>query len=370
MKARRENRIDLLRGLCLLLIFIGHAEYSFSESFRNARGFSDASEIFVVLAGISAVLAYVRRGEGPSFLRPWRRAGRLYSVHMLLFACKALAAGALIALSSPYALPLDMDGFWADPLGHLPGVLTLSYLPYNLDILPMYMVLLLVAPFAMWLAMRSPSALAVASTALWLMAGVGHLNLPNGANALGVWFFDPISWQVLLVIGIVLGLRMKEGRTMLPYHPIAFWAAALFCIVAVPFAYLAYFEMIETPFGAHYHQVVSKTNVGPLRLINVAALLYVAWNLSWVEKAADSPAFALLRDAGRHSLAVFATGIALSNLCAAVMKVHPDLPLAPQILSMIVGCGLLLALARILENRRKSTSDHKSLEGSAGIVAA
>ncbi|MFP5075928.1 OpgC family protein [Rhizobium sp. YIM 134829] len=370
MKAQRENRIDLLRGLCLLLIFIGHAEYSFSEGFRNSRGFSDASEIFVVLAGISAVLAYFKRGEGPSFVRPWRRAGRLYSVHLLLFALKALAAGLLLSLASPYALPLDMNGFWSDPLGHLPGVLTLAYLPYNLDILPMYMVLLILAPFAMWLAMRSVVALLIVSALLWLAAGVGHLNLPNGANDLGVWFFDPISWQILLVGGVLLGLRIKEGKTMLPYHPALFNAAGVFCIAAIPIAYLAHFEMIATIFGSHYHEMASKTNVGPLRLINVAALIYLAWNMKWVEDAANSGTFSLLRDAGRHSLAVFATGIALSNLCAVVMKVHPDMPLASQLLSLIIGCGLLLGLGRHLENRRQSTLARQQIDRPRQVAAA
>lgn len=370
MKVQREQRIDLLRGLCLLLIFVGHAEFSFSEGLQNARGFSDASEIFVVLAGISAVLAYFKRGEGPSFVRPWRRAGRLYSVHMLLFVLKALAAGALIAIASPYALPLDMNGFWADPLGRLPGVLSLTYLTYNLDILPMYMALLIIAPFAMWLHQRAPIALIALSGLVWLAAGLGHLNLPNDAVALGVWFFDPFSWQILLVFGILLGMRIKAGKPMLPYHPLVFWPAVAFCLVAMPVAYLAHFEMIATPFGSHYHEVVSKTNVGPLRLLNVAALLYVLWNLRVVEGAAHAPSLSLLRAAGRHSLAVFATGIALSNLCAAVMKVHPDMPLAPQFLAMILGCALLLGLARGLENRRRMAQSHQALDQRPAAAAA
>jgi hypothetical protein len=48
MNGERENRIDLLRGLSLLLIFIGHAEFTFSPTFQQSRGFCDASEIFVL----------------------------------------------------------------------------------------------------------------------------------------------------------------------------------------------------------------------------------------------------------------------------------------------------------------------------------
>ena len=90
MRGVRENRIDLIRGLSLLMIFVGHANFVFSEVFAQARGFADASELFVLMAGMSAGLAYYAFGERFSVLgaarRTSRRALKLYGVHLALLA--------------------------------------------------------------------------------------------------------------------------------------------------------------------------------------------------------------------------------------------------------------------------------------------
>lgn len=66
--AQRDLRIDFFRGLALLFIFIDHVPDNVLARFtlRNF-GFADAAEVFVLLAGFSAVLAY-----GRTFERPWK----------------------------------------------------------------------------------------------------------------------------------------------------------------------------------------------------------------------------------------------------------------------------------------------------------
>jgi hypothetical protein len=74
----RDLRIDFLRGLALLFIFIDHIPDNGLAHFtlRNF-GFADAAEVFVLLAGFSAVLAYKRSFPGPGAYRavagiPWK----------------------------------------------------------------------------------------------------------------------------------------------------------------------------------------------------------------------------------------------------------------------------------------------------------
>ncbi|EJZ16569.1 OpgC domain-containing protein, partial [Rhizobium sp. Pop5] len=60
----RDTRLDVLRGLALIMIFINHVpgqifEYATTKNF----GFSDAAEAFVLISGIAVGLAYGSRFE-------------------------------------------------------------------------------------------------------------------------------------------------------------------------------------------------------------------------------------------------------------------------------------------------------------------
>lgn len=352
MRGQRENRIDLLRGLSLLLIFIGHAQFTFSLTFQQSRGFCDASEMFVLLAGMSCALAYYRPDAGLQLERPWKRAWRLYLVHLLLFAVMAIVCAIVIGTFGQAALATEMTDFWQDPLYQGFQALTLSYMPGNLDILPMYVVLLLFAPFAFLLHDWSKGALMALSCLVWFGAGLGHINFPNEALEGHAWYFDPLSWQFIFVIGIYLGLRMKRGQSVLPYNRAVFAVAALFAVAAIPLNLAIHLGVLDSPFGDLHHQLVSKTNGGPLRIINVLAILYLAWNIPAVKAAADHPALRLLCFTGRHSLPVFSAGILLSFAAVVLMTLNPDMPLVLQLLLLAGGCALQLALGWRLEVRK------------------
>lgn len=349
---QRENRIDLLRGMSLLLIFIGHAEFTFSLTFQHARGFSDASEIFVMLAGISSALAYYRPGSPLQLERPWKRAFRLYIVHLLLFAVMATISTVAFEAFDQSTWAIDMGHYWNDPVHQGMRAVVLGYMPGNLDILPMYVILLLIAPFVFVLIDRSLIALMALSVLVWLVAGLGHINLPNTAIDGEKWYFDPLSWQIIFIIGVCLGVRMKRGFVPLPYNRVAFVAAAVFAIAAIPVNLLIFLDVVNAPFGDLYHQLVSKTNSGPLRIINVLAILYLAWNIPAVKALADHPSMRLLCFAGRHSLPIFSTGVLLAYFAMVAMRMDPQMPLALQMSILVAGCGVQLALGWALEQKK------------------
>ncbi len=359
MSGHRENRIDLLRGLSLLLIFIGHAEFTFSRTFQQSRGFSDASEIFVLLAGMSSALAYYRPDMGLQLERPWRRALRLYFTHLMLFAIMAVVSSLVLVVFQTTVWNGAMSEFWQHPLLRGMQAISLFFMPGNLDILPMYVVLLLFAPFAFVVHDRSKILLLTICCVVWLLAGLGRINLPNAALADRAWYFDPLSWQLIFVIGICLGIRLKRGEIVLPYSRPLFIAAAVFAIVAIPANLAIHFAPMEGRIGNILHQMVSKTNEGPLRIINVLAILYLAWNIGWVKKAADHPSMRLLCTAGRHSLPVFATGLVLSFCVMVSMTLLPGMPLAVQLLLLVVCCAFQLALGQWLDMRKQAASSRQ-----------
>jgi len=98
----RDARLDVFRGLCLVMIFINHVPGNPYERFTSRNfGFSDAAEGFVMMSGIAAGLAYSMDFRLPGRLwtglaRMWKRAWTLYLVHLT---CTAIALGAVAAVA-------------------------------------------------------------------------------------------------------------------------------------------------------------------------------------------------------------------------------------------------------------------------------
>ncbi len=365
MGIQREVRIDFLRGITLLLIFIGHAEFTFSATFQHSRGFADASELFVLLAGMSSALAYYRPNTGLSLSRPWRRAWRIYLAHLLLFLMMAALAALLTIVLPSTEAAKDMAGFLTEPgIRGLQAIL-LAYMPGNLDILPMYVVLMLWAPFVFALYDRRPVLLAAISAVLWLVAGLGHVNLTNLALETGHWFFDPLSWQVIFTIGIVLGMRIKSGLDPLPYHHAFFALAGVFAVISIPVNLLFFWDWVTPIFPGLYRELVSKTNAGPLRVADALAILYLAWNVDLVKRAAGWIVLKPVSMIGRHSLPVFSAGIFLSALASVFMDLNPRAPIIAQMAILIAGCAIHLALGWFLERKRLRVSPARLQLGGA-----
>src|ERR1700749_4083008 len=86
---RRDARVDVLRGVALLMIFIDHVPGNLLSlvTLRNF-GFADAAELFVLLAGFASMAAYgrifARDGIMPGLRRVLVRCLQLYLFQALL----------------------------------------------------------------------------------------------------------------------------------------------------------------------------------------------------------------------------------------------------------------------------------------------
>ncbi len=202
----RDLRLDLFRGVALWLIFLDHIPQNIVNWFtiRN-YGFSDATEIFIFISGYTAAFVYGRamreRGFVIASARILRRAWQIYVAHIFLFTIfMAEIAYVASTFDNPlYAEEMNILDFLKQPDVTIFQALLLKFKPVNMDVLPLYIVLLLFFPPMLVLLMWQPALALVGSALVYVLAWKFDWNLPAYPN--GVWFFNPFAWQLLFVFG-------------------------------------------------------------------------------------------------------------------------------------------------------------------------
>ena len=202
----RDLRLDLFRGVALWLIFLDHIPENIVNWFtiRN-YGFSDATEIFIFISGYTAAFVYGRAMRERGFLissaRVLRRAWQIYVAHIFLFTIfMAEIAYVAATFDNPlYAEEMNILDFLKQPDVTIFQALLLKFKPVNMDVLPLYIVLLLFFPPMLWLLMWQPAFALAGSALVYVLAWNFDWNLPAYPN--GVWFFNPFAWQLLFVFG-------------------------------------------------------------------------------------------------------------------------------------------------------------------------
>ena len=84
---KRDHRIDVLRALALLSIFINHIPGNVLEPFTHKNfGLSDSAEAFVLLAGVASAFAYFPRFYAGAIALPFAKIAKrvvvLYVAHV------------------------------------------------------------------------------------------------------------------------------------------------------------------------------------------------------------------------------------------------------------------------------------------------
>jgi hypothetical protein len=353
--AGRDPRLDMFRGLALVMIFINHVPGTLYENYTNRNfGFSDAAEAFVFMSGMAAGLAYSSGFRSGSLwlavTRVWARARQLYFVHIAItMLCLAIFAGAALWFEMPVVLMKNnVEPVLRYPLQSLIGIPLLTHQLGYLNILPLYAVLLLATPAFILIGLKRPWLMLVLSIALWALAGQFRINLSNFPNA-GGWFFNPFSWQILFVIGLLSGMAMKRGATFIPFNRVLYGLAAAFLVfvllwVKIPDLGAAgrdVLAMLADAGAPFYITRFDKTFLALPRLLHALALFYVLGHMPLMMDFARARFAAPLRAMGKQGLAVFATGTVIS-IFLQVVKVprEPD----PVFDGLILGAGLLVLL--------------------------
>lgn len=350
----RDIRLDLFRGLALWFIFVDHIPTNIVSWFtvRN-YGFSDATEIFVFISGYTAVIAYARMMEREGWVRAaarvYRRVWQLYVAHILLFmAFTAQIVWVSIAHDMPSLIDeMELMGLGENPYRAILAAALLQFRPVNLDVLPLYIVLLAAFPFVLPAVLRWPFAVIAVSVALYAATCHFDWNLP-AYPAGKVWYFNPLAWQVVFYVGTacaVLGPRIAWlDRFRWPLSVLAVLYLLFAAFIALSWHYNPLQE-ITPAWLARQIYPIDKTNIDVLRFAHFLALAWLVRVLVPAQAAfLRWPVFNPLRRCGEQSLLIFCLGTFLA-LSAQIVVSYFEESLLSQIVVSVVGILVMCAAA-------------------------
>ena len=349
----RDPALDFWRGVVLCTIFVNHVPGNLFEhlTYRNF-GFSDSAEAFVFLSGVSLAIAYRDRfaagRRAAALLSLGRRAVRLYGVHVAL-SLAGLAIFAAGAAMFPDAGLMDVHGrdlAVDDPFAAFVGLLSLGHQFGYFNILPLYVVLVMMVPAMLWLARYGRAAMLAASLALYAATRLFEINVPTWPMR-GTWFLDPFAWQLLMAIGLAVGLGPRDGRwtagRWVTGTAVAGLAAALFCVTDGFGFEPGLFDTVRA------YGDLDKTMLGTGRLAHFLCLAILVPVFGRAVRISAMPFYAAIGVIGRHSLSAFAL---LSLLAAAGQVVTGGLGHSVLLDLAVIGGGLagLYGAARLLDS--------------------
>lgn len=356
----RDTRIDVIRALALLTIFVNHVPGNPFEPLTHKNfGFSDAAEAFVLISGISAGLAYgcrFRPGMRLAVaLKSWRRAGVLYMAQLgTTMATLAIFAFFAIAYGEPELLgKINIGPVIGDSAAALVGIVTLGHqLGYN-NILSMYAVVLLMMPLFLWLSTISLRLTLAVSGLIWLAAGLWKIGPPNFPDD-GLWFLNPLSWQFLFVIGFAATLHVRRGGRI-PSEPWMLGAAGFYALLSLLWVKVPLWGVDISMGLPEVITGFNKTFLSLPRLAHVVAVAYLIAAIPAICNLARRPADSPLSVLGRHALPVFVLGTVLAMLAQAWRMVHGE-AIPTDVAIITAGVGAHFALAYYLEWYQRLTS--------------
>jgi hypothetical protein len=354
--SHRDLRLDFFRGIALWLIYVDHIPHNVVNWFtiRN-YGFSDAAEIFVFISGYTAAYVYARtmreRGCVTASLRILKRVWQLYvaQIFLLVIYFAQISYVARTFQNPLFAEEMNVVELLRQPEATLLHALLLQFNPANMDILPVYIVLLLAFPPVLWCLLRVPSLTLMASLALYVAAWQFDWNF--SAFPAGYWVINPLCWQVLFVFAAWCAVQGSERLRPLVRSPLVLALAVLYLV----FAFLVVLSWYRPWLAAYkpdwlhaFLYPIDKTNLDVLRLAHLLTLAVITVRLisrDW--PALQSPIMLPAIVCGQHSLEIFCLGIFLS-FAAHFVLTEISGQIAMQILLSVAGIAIMCGVATLI----------------------
>lgn len=317
----RELRLDLFRGIALWLIFIDHLPPNILTWFtiRN-YGFSDATEIFIFISGYTAAFVYSRamldRGFVVASARIFKRVWQIYVAHVFLFTIYLAEISYIAArFDNPlYAEEMGILDFLKQPDVTIVQALLLKFRPVNMDVLPLYIVLMIFLPGIIWLMQRKADLALALSVVLYAITWEFDLALPAYPN--GTWFFNPFAWQLLFVFGAwcALGGAKRMARILSSRITLGLCIAYLvfaFCVTLT--WHVPQLNTFMPRWLESWMYPINKTDLDVLRFAHFLALAAITVRFipaDW--PGLKSPWLRPVIRCGQHSLEIFCLGVFLA----------------------------------------------------------
>lgn len=318
-------------------------------------GFFSAAEGFFFLSGFVGLLAASSKGgKDPGQRWMLSRAFKTWRYHIVTLVALALAGLTVLPKTATF-----FTGLYEHPIQGSLWSLLLVNTPEWLDVLPLYVVFLMLGPIAMPLFLKAKRKLHVflawlPSLAVWLAAQFGLRDAINSIFPQWIYHgdFDPFAWQCVYFSGAAVAAWWKLARrdeaagnprtvTIVRRLTPAIAAALLFC-----FLWSHQFVALPLPADA----LVSKVHVGPLRFANF--FTFMLGICAIVRKWPSLLDFRPTNVMGRHSIDVYTAHIVFiyiwMNIPGAIRYHGPWNVAVP-----VAACVLLWALAKLREPRVK-----------------
>ncbi len=323
----RSHWIDFFKGVAILCILINHTEdlmgqpWVLSNFLFLQTGIVSDAEVFIFLSGLLMGYVYLPvleiNGFRATVNKATKRSLQLYYYHLLSLVITLLLIWFFLSWITSSPIPVRLEPFFSDPLPSLIRYATLTLFPGFFVILAIYIFFLMLTAVLLPLIQAKP--LVSWAVALTLYFGSNLLNQMGYSglvHPMGM-FFNPFAWYFLFFIGVYLGVRKREGTLAIPtskavlYLAVALCAAIFINYKLVPL--LNQFVLGLDPEPLFHLRGASRSNLGPVRLLNFLALALIAHRLV-------SPRTLSLRNVvirgicfcGRFSLEVFALGLVLA----------------------------------------------------------
>jgi hypothetical protein len=356
--AFRDLRLDFFRGLALILIFIDHIPENILSYFTlQAVQFFDAAEVFIFISGYTAALVYGRTlvSQGPLYAtaRILTRAWQLYVAHIFLFVMFiAEVSYTVTTFNNPmYNDEMRVGDFLEEPHVAIVKALLLQFQPTFLDILPLYIVLLVIFPVILFGLRRQPLLVLIPSFLLYLTVQLTSLSVPAYPEG-HVWYFNPLAWQFLFTAGAALGFGGTRERRWSYFEravlPVAVILVAVGLVVKLSWTIHGVWDPVPGVFLKELWPV-NKSNLSPIRLVPFFAVIMVV-------AALVPPDAVFLRSApakplvlcGQQSLEIFCLGILLSALGHFVLSEY-DSAIPIQLAVNLAGILAMCLTARMID---------------------
>lgn len=360
--SQRIPALDTLRGFLLLWMTLTHLPTRVSQYSNQAVGYVSAAEGFILLAAI--LVARIHQGSSAKYGQSlavgklWRRIARIYSYHVVLLGFAFFICGAIAAKFQRVPLENLLDYYLQHPKEALLAAPALLYNPPLLDILPMYIIFMLLTPLILRAAERwgwravlivsgSVWVLAQFNLRAWVYAVAAHAGFPVPLNETGA--FDLFGWQFLWTAGLWLGSARAASvfsKTRIPR-----WVLLVSAAVAAVMFILRHdgFDVLAGP--TLFDALVNKWRLGIFRLIDAAAIGVLL--VRFGSPLADTRTGARLAVLGRASLEVFSAHVVLCLVFLGLASgVDPHFEAWQDPIVVAVTIGTLFVVADWVERRR------------------
>jgi hypothetical protein len=348
----RDLRLDACRGVALWFIYLDHVPNNICSWLTlNHYGFSDATELFMFVSGVTCALAYgkVRQLDGWSAVvsHTLRRSFEIYAAFLILtIACVVIV---YLVGADRFADVTNTRVVFEQPGAALFRAAILQYRPVNTDVLPAFVLFHLCFAPLLWLLLKWPGATLAASLSLYTLVQLFGWNLPQWPNNL--WFFNPLAWQFLVVLGawwelgngkLLRSWLASRGATIL---------AAIYLIIALPIALswsIQPLEALVPHWLARLIYPINKSDLDSLRLLHFLAIVVLIAKFvpaDWT--GLTTPVMRWAIRCGENSLEIYCAGVLLALGAEVLLDKISEGP-AMQVATSFAGIAVSIALASLL----------------------